>query len=191
MRHGESSANVSGIIVSDPRKGTGEFGLTEKGKRQVRNTVTASFESHAFDRIYSSDFLRARESAEIAAECFGIRSVDITHLLRERFFGEFNGKNDSEYQKVWDMDEGAKGLDYYDVESPEEVRNRVFALIRECEKKYIGKTILLVSHGDPLQITLASFAGLEPESHRSVKHLETGEIRELVPHENFTLEEDI
>jgi len=191
MRHGESSANASGIIASDPLTAKRKFGLTKQGKRQVLNTVTASFKSYAFDRIYTSDFLRARETAEIAAECFGIRSVIYTSLLRERFFGTLDGEKDSEYQKAWELDESGMGLDCYGIETPDEVLDRLLSLIRECEKKHTGETILLVSHGDPLQIILAAFEGIGPRNHRSVAHLNIGEIRELVPHENFTLEEDI
>ena len=39
MRHGESEANVAGVIVSDPEQGCHGYGLTEKGRLQVLHSV--------------------------------------------------------------------------------------------------------------------------------------------------------
>jgi glucosyl-3-phosphoglycerate phosphatase len=39
LRHGESKPNVLGIILSDPKSGTVDFGLSEKGKEQVKKSV--------------------------------------------------------------------------------------------------------------------------------------------------------
>ena len=40
MRHGESEANVAGLIVSDPAIGCERYGLTELGRQQVLRSVT-------------------------------------------------------------------------------------------------------------------------------------------------------
>ena len=42
-----------------------------------------------------------------------------------------------------------------------------------------GRIILLVSHGDTLQITLTAYAGIAPERHRSLEHLSNCDVREL------------
>ena len=39
FRHGESQANVEGIIVSDPSIGTAKYGLSEKGRGQVEESA--------------------------------------------------------------------------------------------------------------------------------------------------------
>jgi broad specificity phosphatase PhoE len=39
MRHGESEANVSGVIVSDPATGCDRFGLTEQGLQQISDSA--------------------------------------------------------------------------------------------------------------------------------------------------------
>ncbi|GEM_PF-6369883 len=41
------------------------------------------------------------------------------------------------------------------------------------------KTILLVSHGDPLQILETAFKDISPALHRSLPHLQTGDVRAL------------
>jgi hypothetical protein len=45
IRHGESEANVAGLIVSAPEVGTQKYGLTERGRRQVQ-TVRRHINSH-------------------------------------------------------------------------------------------------------------------------------------------------
>jgi broad specificity phosphatase PhoE len=49
----------------------------------------------------------------------------------------------------------------------------------DLERRYSGRAILLVSHGDPLQILQAGFLLIDPSGHRSLPPLETAEIRPL------------
>jgi broad specificity phosphatase PhoE len=39
MRHGHSLANESGKILSNPKIGTKGWGLTEKGRKQIKEGV--------------------------------------------------------------------------------------------------------------------------------------------------------
>ena len=69
MRHGESKANALGIIVSDPNNGVSNYGLTEKGEWQATASAQKAIDVFGFDSqtiIYSSDFKRAKETAEKA-----------------------------------------------------------------------------------------------------------------------------
>ena len=56
---------------------------------------------------------------------------------------------------------------------------RVTALVYECEEKNSGATILLISHGDALQILLTAFSKQDVSEPRRQQHLETAEIREI------------
>jgi probable phosphoglycerate mutase len=56
---------------------------------------------------------------------------------------------------------------------------RVTALVCDYEHKYAGATMLLISHGDALQILLTAFSKQDASEHRRQLHLETAEIREL------------
>jgi glucosyl-3-phosphoglycerate phosphatase len=55
----------------------------------------------------------------------------------------------------------------------------VVALIDDLDKQHAGRDILLVSHGDTLQILQAGLAGIDPARHRGLPHLRTAEIRQL------------
>ena len=57
--------------------------------------------------------------------------------------------------------------------------DRTTALIADLEQRYSGRDILLVSHGDTLQILQAGFLRVDPSGHRRLPHLDTAEIREL------------
>ena len=82
LRHGESEANVQGIILSDPARGVPGDGLTDAGKGQVRASI-ASSDLDANTLIYSSDFARAHQTAELAPELLGAPEVRLIPSLRE------------------------------------------------------------------------------------------------------------
>ncbi len=178
VRHGHSEANALELVVSKPEVGTVKYGLTEKGKKQVQATA-AKHPLGPETIIYSSDFLRARESAEILKKTWNCREVLLAAELRERFFGDFDGSTGTNYEKVWALDKTGGNHAAFSIESPAQVAERVSRLLTKLDKTYKGKTIVLVSHGDSLQILQAVRAKLPPSEHRSLPHLENAEIREV------------
>ncbi len=178
LRHGRSEANEAGKIVSHPGEGTVKWGLTPLGRKQVEGGVGRS-PLGTDTLIITSDFLRARETARLAAEILGCPLPREDVRLRERFFGRYDGQDDSCYHRVWERDAENGANREGDVESPDEVRNRIADLVGELESNYSGRDILLVSHGDALQIGQTFFLGKEARRHRSLPHLETGEVRRL------------
>jgi glucosyl-3-phosphoglycerate phosphatase len=179
MRHGQSKANTAGIIVScieNDRRG--DYGLSELGREQAlaaargcglpRDTV-----------ICTSDFSRAWQTGEIVRTQLGTVAIGIAEALRERCFGEWEGSATGNYARVWAADETES--DHLDggVEPVAAVLDRTTALIVDLERRYSGRDILLVSHGDPLQILQAGFLLIDPSKHRSLPALATAEIRPL------------
>lgn len=181
LRHGESKANQQGLIVSSPDNGITNYGLSETGKKQINDSVTASSKVKKVTQIISSDFLRAYESAKIAHQLLNSeKDVQINENLRERFFGDHELQNNTFYQGVWDEDQLDSSHTKNNVESADEVMERTTALIATLEKDFKGETFLLVSHGDAIQILQAAFNRTSASLHRSLQHLETAEIRELI-----------
>ena len=180
MRHGHSLANLQGIIVSHPQHGIDDYGLSDEGIMQVNEIGAGDIPLDENTLIVSSDFKRARESAEIMQRLLiSLTPVKFDHRLRERHFGELELKSDNAYESVWHEDQIDTDNRLRAVESPNQVMTRVSALISEYEGKVSGAALLLVSHGDALQILQAAFSKLDASTHRQQKHLETGEIREL------------
>jgi probable phosphoglycerate mutase len=182
MRHGRSVANDEGIIVSDPAQGVPGYGLSEEGRRQVESSVAEAMRNGLLDAttlIVTSDFARARQSAEIASEVLGAREIIVTPKLRERFFGKWEKQHYSSYWHVWERDALDDANRHDGVESTQDVLARTTSLVRDLERDYDGRTILLVSHGDPLQILQTAFERLDPSKHRLLPPLETAQIRKL------------
>ena len=180
MRHGQSLANLQQVIVSCPQNGVDAYGLSEQGMMQVRESVQSSSGLDSSLLIVSSDFRRARESAEIVRELLGSTNpLLFDPRLRERNFGEWELTPDSAYPLIWAGDEFNPDNEDNGVESPNQVMQRVTAMVLEYEANHSGATILLVSHGDALQILQAAFSKQHASEHRHQLHLETAEIREL------------
>ena len=182
VRHGKSKANVANILLSHPKEGTVSFGLSPKGKKQVKISISKSKKNKLLSSdviIYSSDFLRAIETAEIAKKLLGIKKINFHKNLRERYFGKYDKTSLDNIKIAWAHDEKNPNHKHKGIESPNKVLKRTLAVINELEKKYNGKKILLVSHGDVLQILHTYFSKKPITQHRRIPHLETAEIREL------------
>lgn len=182
MRHGESLANQQGLIVSSPAHGIDDYGLSERGRAQAEHSVQQALQQgFAPTRIISSDFKRAKETALIAQQGFACeRDVMFSPQLRERFFGELELGSHHQYQRVWDEDVRDSAHTVFQVESVDSVAERATTLVQTLEKNLSGEVFLLVAHGDTLQILQTAFQQAAVAQHRSLPHLETAEIRELI-----------
>ncbi len=181
MRHGQSLANLQQVIVSHPRNGIDDYGLSEQGMMQAREAVQCDPRLESDLLIVSSDFRRARESAEIAHELLAcVLPLQFDERLRERNFGDWELTADSAYALVWAGDEVDPDNIDKGVESPNQVMQRVSALVCDYEARHSSATILMVSHGDALQLLQTAFSKQDASTHRQLQHLQTAEIRALV-----------
>jgi probable phosphoglycerate mutase len=86
------------------------------------------------------------------------------------------------YATVWLQDEaGTDPVARADsgVEPVSAVLRRGLDTLRVLEQRYAGERLLLVSHGDLVQILQTAFAGLAACEHRRLAHHRTAEIRPL------------
>jgi len=96
--------------------------------------------------IFSSDLLRAKQTAEIIADNLGIK-INFDKRLREMEFGAFNGKSEEKWNKFFGdrlkrfTKKLAGGENYRDV------RKRTAKFFEAINKKYKNKRILIISHG--------------------------------------------
>ncbi len=181
LRHGHSEANELSIIVSDPHVGTRSYGLSKIGFDQLRNLIGELPEAFGAElKVVSSDFLRARESAKIVADSLAVLTpVSYSEKLRERYFGELGGQSDNRYAEIWERDRVDANHETLGVEPASHVVNRAIELIAELESQFSGCVILLVAHGDVLQLLQCAFESRSPALHRQLNPLKVAEIREL------------
>ena len=150
MRHGQSLANVSGLIVSHPENGLISYGLSDKGRQQVSDGIQASG-LNADIHLLSSDFKRARETAEIVHQTLLCdHEIVFDERLRERHFGDFELKVDTHYPEIWAMDKRHQGHNEHNVETVRSVVQRAMAVVNDFEKHFDNETCLLIAHGDIL-----------------------------------------
>ncbi len=132
--------------------------LTKKGKKQAE-TAAKKFKNKKIVLIYSSDFLRTRQTAGIIAEKLGLK-IKLDKRLRDINFGIFQGGKIGEYRKFFIN----KKLKFFKRppkgESWRDVRKRTIDLIKDIEKKHRNKTILIVSHGDPIWLLNGFLKGI-------------------------------
>lgn len=180
MRHGESLANRRGIIVSKPQNGLNDFGLTAKGAEQVMQAALNT----RLDRdtiVVSSDFKRAFETAEIMHSILSATHapIQLALSLRERDFGELELQDHKHYDDVWQHDLRHPNKQFMAVETVEQTLSRGLDVITKLEQNYTSKNILLVGHGDVLQILSAFHHDINPRFHRSLSTFENASIRSL------------
>lgn len=164
MRHGHSQANQQGVIVSSPARGVANFGLSELGEQQLAQRV-ADWHWPTPTRVVHSDFLRTAQTAAHIADAFGLMP-SVETRLRERYFGELEGQSDDRYPSIWVLDAQDAEHQHLQVEAVSAVAKRMRAVIDDWEQTASGETIVLISHGDPLQILLTALAGRPLSQHR-------------------------
>lgn len=148
VRHGEAESNVRHILSSFPEKAI--FHLTELGKKQV--VETAQFlATVGADILLSSPMQRTTETAEIIAQAVNLPIV-FDERLREAGFGVFNEGPRKEILKKYPNGEARISPDEEDgVESFLDIRKRLQGFLDDMKGKYVGKKMILVSHGDTLE----------------------------------------
>lgn len=179
MRHGESLANRRGLIVSHPENAIENYGLTAKGAEQVMEAALKT-RLNSDTVIVSSDFKRAKETADIISSVISSNNpVTLEPRLRERNFGEWELADHANYETVWQQDINNPSQAQNQVESVDQVLERGLSVVASLDKQYNNTRILLVGHGDVLQILLAHHHNINPRFHRSLSSMGNADIRSL------------
>src|SRR3989339_2004823 len=162
MRHGEAIDNAKHL---DDPKGDPDNHLTDKGREEI---IIASKELKRakIDAIFSSPFLRTKETAEIVRQELGLKKEKV--IIEDRL----HERNEPDIKLVW---------------------KRTGDFIYEVEKTYENKNILIISHGNPIWVLQKITSGLSINNFTEGQMLNTGEVKALnfipLPHnENYELD---
>ena len=159
LRHGEAISNVKGFVSSWPEKSHNP--LTETGIKQAKQ-VAQKILLENIELIFSSDVLRAKQTAEIIAEQLK-KKVKFDERLREIDFGIFNSKPTADFIDHFASKEKRIKEKAPQGESYEDVLKRAKSFLKDMEKTYVNKKILIVSHQAPLFILEGVFLGYSLE----------------------------
>ncbi len=159
FRHGHSLRQITNLINCWPEKKP--FPLTEKGRKQVLRSAR-KLKKENIHLIFSSDILRAKQTSQIIAKETGAKII-FDKRLRELNGGIFNGKNPQEFWNFLSNKKNPYSARVPKGESLNDVRKRVYGLIKEIDQKYQGKNIVIVSHEFPLTVLEKTLEGMSIE----------------------------
>jgi isoleucyl-tRNA synthetase len=152
MRHGEAENNVLDIIDATKTK----FHLTARGKRQVELSIKKfkhelTRKGKKIDVVITSDILRTKETDEIDLKILGEVDAKVDKRLEEIQLGvDLMGCHDEKYHVLFPTFQSKFERRPEGGESVRDLRTRLWAFLKECEAKYEGKNILLVTHEYPI-----------------------------------------
>lgn len=157
VRHGTTEWNKQLRI-----QGHQDSPLTEEGIKLAQERAE-SFLHLDFDAAFSSDITRAKRTAEIIVADREL-AVITNKLLREQSFGRFEGKTVDEFRSELKekIDERAKLTEdqwptfrlHEEIETDDEIGSRFITFLRETAVAYVGKKVLVVSHGAMMRVLL-------------------------------------
>jgi len=189
LRHGESLKNIKNIAASWPEKFYSP--LTKKGKEEATRTAKI-LGKKKIDLIFSSDLLRAKQTAEIIGKKLGIKPK-FDKRLREAGIGVFNGKPLKEIGMFFSKKEDNLSplkhyLSRFRVSMPGgenyvQVEKRMHGFLKDIDKKYSRRNILIVGHQRPLSLLEKTVSGQTRENFAKKiiekREIKTGEVRKL------------
>jgi len=185
IRHGQAESNVKAVCSCWPEKFKNP--LTKTGKETIKESaekladLTAQADK-SIDLIFASPLLRTQQTAEIIGKKLKLK-IKTDKRLRELGFGIFNNEHLEKMWKYFKAEEERikkappKGETYI------QVLKRMMGVVKDIEKKYKGKNILLVSHEGPLFLLQGKIEGLTIKEtiikFPLEKRIHKGEVREL------------
>ncbi len=178
LRHGQATSNVERWFASWPENPKVSH-LTPQGKKQIEKNGRF-LKKIGIDLIFSSDLQRTRETAKIISQ---ITKAPIIYKkgLRELNAGVFKDQPVAAYRKYFH-----NHVDRFTKRPPKgenlnECKKRMLKTFEDINKKYRGKKILIVGHGDPLWLLEGAIKNKTPMQMAMARghRLWPGDYREL------------
>lgn len=146
IRHGQTTCNAV-----DKHQGWGPISLSEKGFAQAIAAREYIDRIH-FDKIYASDLLRARQTAEILfPNDYKSGNIGFDADIREIDTGAFYGKTFNDLYKIFGDEYAShrRDMDYapFGAEGSFHFRERVEHFMKKLELESENSKIAVVAHG--------------------------------------------
>lgn len=165
VRHGQTEWNRRRLV-----QGHIDIPLNEHGKSEAA-LLAKTFATLEFSAAFSSDLMRAKETAEFLVAGKGL-NVQIASQFRERSWGVFEGRpfdeikqrHKEEFCEVLERfspDANKLHPELASIETYQNAVERVLPLLVQLSEEHSGKNVLVVSHGGILKGLLMHLAGDE------------------------------
>ena len=153
MRHGEAESNIFDIMDS----GQGKYlHLTPRGKEQALASIEKfkhelAKEHKKIDLVIASDVTRTQDTEHIVGSVLtGEKELSEIRIEEIHLGPALTGLRDENYHQMFPTLESRFEKRPEGGESLRDVRTRVWGFLKECEEKYEGKNILVISHEYPI-----------------------------------------
>lgn len=156
LRHGSGEHFKHHISSSNILRD--KYHLTEKGKREIRALIK-KIKSYKVDLIICSDFIRAKETAQILADVLNLKVI-YDERIREFNTGIYDGRPIEEFYKAIGRRTNLLNKKAEDGETLKELKSRILDFIKDLKIKYKNKNILIVSHKWAIWLMEAILEGL-------------------------------
>lgn len=163
VRHGESLGNAARVML-----GHTDLDLSELGYSQAAETAKA-LAGVKIDGVYSSDLLRAYNTALPHAEMRGLRVVP-SRNLRELSIGKWEGRSVddiiSEYGEETFIGKWRGNFGTFAFPGGESVQggcDRFYNEVLRIARAEAGKTVLIAAHAAVIRAFFARVLGISPE----------------------------
>jgi broad specificity phosphatase PhoE len=158
VRHGETAANRLRCFAD-----SADLPLTEVGREQAHNAARRLSERFRPARVFSSEFLRARQTAAIIAS-FPKVGVEIMAGIHDRDFGCLRGQPYERLGELMSNDPGCAAARSWlwsppGGESLEDVRLRVMKALGTLLLRSPEQDVVVVCHGAVIQAICAHISG--------------------------------
>lgn len=171
IRHGRQNSPLCNVNVP----------LASEGRRQAE-LLAERLSSVPIKAVWSSDLIRAVETAEIAGRIWNVPHV-IRPGIREISFGDMEGLSDEEIAEKFgtflaEKKKMERDIPYPGGECAEEVVQRALPVLMEITRQDYDH-VAVVTHGGVIRSLLCRFLGVEYSKNRLfASHLENCSITE-------------
>jgi probable phosphomutase (TIGR03848 family) len=156
VRHGQTP--TTGSTLPGRAKG---LHLAEAGTAQAEAVAARIGALANVDAVYASPLERTRETAAPIARAVGQR-VKVDKGLLECEFGDWTGRKLSELNRLpeWQtVQRYPSGFRFPGGESFTEMQHRMVSAVHRLGAAHRGRTVVLVSHADPIKAAVAEALG--------------------------------
>ncbi|HBR60661.1 MAG: histidine phosphatase family protein [SAR324 cluster bacterium] len=158
IRHGETEWNSQQRM-----QGHSNSDLSEVGRGQIQ-ALGELMKNVSFDHIYSSDSLRARQTAEAITQYSG-HTLQFDQRIREKNLGVFEGLTSTEakerHPEIYRLFKTA-GANYVidEGESTQQLLERALEFIEEIRLRHPQERVVMVTHGGVVRVLMKHALGL-------------------------------
>lgn len=184
LRHGQTIYQTKRKdFVYPPFPESPPIKLTKEGQKQIKKGAKL-LKKERIDLIFSSDFFRTRQTAKIVAEGLN-KGIHFDKRLRDVNLGIYRGGPKKDFDREFPIHsknrfnkKPPKGESWLDCQK------RMLNFLKDIDKRFKGKTILIISHGDPLWLLEGAVKNWSMGKLLKIKSgkvgiIKTGEFRRL------------